>query len=39
MTSRDRAFVTAQEAIDEALRHRWITESDGHYKPGKVRPQ
>jgi hypothetical protein len=39
MTSRDRAFVTAQEAIDEALRHRWITESDGHYKPGKVKPQ
>jgi hypothetical protein len=39
VTSRDRAFVTAQGAIDEALRLNWITESDGRYKPGKVKPQ
>lgn len=39
ITSRDRAMVTAQDAIDEAIRLRWIVESDDRFQPGEGRPK
>lgn len=39
IASRDRALVSVDEAIAEAIRLQWITETDGRLTPGKARPK